>query len=158
MYSQLRKKYVLGFIFDKTKRDVLLMKKSKPEWQKNHLNGVGGKVEDNEVPIEAMSRETKEKTGLEIPTENWLYMGKMECPDPQRVEPAWVVYVYTTVYHGATFDIIENKDEPLHWIVKHQIHHMNDWALSNIKWLVPMAIDMLEGNHSIEKFEVIHKK
>jgi 8-oxo-dGTP diphosphatase len=40
--------YVLGFLFDPSQKDVVLIKKLKPEWQKGKLNGVGGKIEEGE--------------------------------------------------------------------------------------------------------------
>ena len=59
----MNKIYVVGFISDKKK--VLLIKKNRPEWQKDKFNGIGGKVEWGEDSLAAMIRETKEETGLE---------------------------------------------------------------------------------------------
>ncbi|AXH16379.1 hypothetical protein CP985_03265 [Malaciobacter mytili LMG 24559] len=56
--------YVVGFINDG--RNVLLIKKNRPEWQNGKFNGVGGRVKENESPINAMKREAKEETGLLI--------------------------------------------------------------------------------------------
>lgn len=56
--------YVVGFITDDNR--VLLINKNRPKWQEGLFNGIGGKVEGNESPLEAMIRETKEETGLEI--------------------------------------------------------------------------------------------
>ena len=38
-------KYVVGFAFNKEKTKVLLIKKTKPDWQAGQLNGIGGKIE-----------------------------------------------------------------------------------------------------------------
>lgn len=69
--------YVCGFLFSvppihnlKTHTQVLLIKKSRPDWQKDHLNGIGGKINPYETPIAAMRREFEEETGLNI--FNWL--------------------------------------------------------------------------------------
>ena len=48
--------YVLGFAFNKNFREVLLILKNKPQWQKGLYNGIGGKIEEGELPIEAMVR------------------------------------------------------------------------------------------------------
>jgi len=57
-------KYALGFLFSKDKEKVVLIKKTKPEWQAGFLNGVGGKVEQGETYVEAMIREFEEETGV----------------------------------------------------------------------------------------------
>lgn len=58
--------YVVGFLLDRKRKLVVLIEKKKPEWQVGFLNGVGGHIESNETPCEAMEREFKEETGLEV--------------------------------------------------------------------------------------------
>lgn len=67
-------RFVVGFAFNLIKSKILLVEKRRPEWQKGLLNGVGGKIERGESPLEAMNRETLEETGLVLP---WIYRGKM---------------------------------------------------------------------------------
>jgi 8-oxo-dGTP diphosphatase len=58
--------YALGFLFITGNEEgpaVVLIRKNKPEWQAGKLNGVGGKIEEGEEPIDAMRREWKEETG-----------------------------------------------------------------------------------------------
>jgi 8-oxo-dGTP diphosphatase len=43
---------------------VVMIKKTKPIWMYGLLNGVGGKIEQNEEPLSAMIREFHEETGL----------------------------------------------------------------------------------------------
>jgi 8-oxo-dGTP diphosphatase len=59
-------KYVVGFCFDAETENVALIKKNRPEWQAGRLNGVGGKIEQDETPFHAMVREFKEETGVLI--------------------------------------------------------------------------------------------
>lgn len=59
-------KFVVGFIFSKDKQQTLLIKKNRPNWQVGKYNGVGGKVEEGELPIAAMQRECIEECGLDI--------------------------------------------------------------------------------------------
>jgi 8-oxo-dGTP diphosphatase len=56
--------YCLGFIFLEDKSSVVLIKKSRPAWQKGKLNGIGGHVESGEDPRSAMIRECYEETGV----------------------------------------------------------------------------------------------
>jgi 8-oxo-dGTP diphosphatase len=83
------KHYVLGFAFSKDRKEIILIEKQKPDWQKGKLNGVGGKVEKKDfawntngevtpyVATIAMQREFKEETGVETQSWQWNYFGKM---------------------------------------------------------------------------------
>ncbi len=57
-------RYVVGFAFAPFLRGVLLIEKTHPEWQKGKWNGVGGHIEGDETPLEAMNREALEETGV----------------------------------------------------------------------------------------------
>jgi len=57
----MRTKYVMGFAFTPDHEHVLLIEKTHPEWMKGRWCGIGGHIEDNETPIEAMSREGAEE-------------------------------------------------------------------------------------------------
>ena len=65
------KNYVVGFVFNRKMREVLLIHKLKPEWQAGRLNGIGGKVEPNEDYSTAMVREFEEETGMFVPEHRW---------------------------------------------------------------------------------------
>ena len=80
-----KKKYTVGFLFSLNGESVCLIKKTKPDWQKGFLNGVGGKVEEGESYINCIIREFKEEAGVEIL--NWIEAGKM-------VSNEWEVMVY----------------------------------------------------------------
>lgn len=56
--------YVLGFLFDEGRDHVLLIQKRRPAWQFGRLNGIGGKIEAGETPLQAMARECEEEAGL----------------------------------------------------------------------------------------------
>lgn len=64
--------YVLGFFFSQDKKEVIMIKKTKPDFQKGKLNGVGGKIEPQDIsPHHAMCREFYEETGVTIPGIMW---------------------------------------------------------------------------------------
>lgn len=86
-------KLVVGYIFNPEMDQVILIKKIRPDFMVGKLNGVGGKVEAGEEYIEAMRRESKEETGLEI--EKWQKVCKMVGPD-------WKMIVYYTVVDNIT--------------------------------------------------------
>lgn len=74
--EMIKKDYVLGFMFSPDMERVVLLIKTKPEFQKGKLNGVGGKIEDGESPLKAMVREFQEETGLDTEEKEWTYCGK----------------------------------------------------------------------------------
>ena len=55
---------VVGIVTDGSK--ILLLRKNNPDWQKGLYNGVGGKVDLDETPLEAIIRECQKEVGLEI--------------------------------------------------------------------------------------------
>lgn len=74
-----REKYVLAFIFDNNNfENILLIEKTKPAFLAGKYNGIGGKIEPNEFPIEAVAREVFEETGLNLVQAMFLYYGILE--------------------------------------------------------------------------------
>lgn len=72
------KHYVLGFAFSADKKEIILIEKQKPDWQKGKLNGVGGKVEEYDFDESfAMVREFKEETGVNTTVIDWHKYGEM---------------------------------------------------------------------------------
>jgi 8-oxo-dGTP diphosphatase len=83
--SQQKEQYVRGFLFDQTKQHVVLLKRNKPPVQAGKYNGVGGKVEPNETPMQAMQREFEEEAGL--PITDWT-------PFAEVSGSTWVSYFF----------------------------------------------------------------
>lgn len=60
-------KYTLGFIHCPETGHVLLLNRQKAPWM-GRWNGVGGKLDEGETPMDCIIRETFEETGLKITT------------------------------------------------------------------------------------------
>lgn len=123
-----RSDYVIGFAFGRADSTVLLIEKNRPDWQKGKLNGVGGKIEPGETPMEAMIREFEEEAGLRI--ENWRHFDTMIFEKAR-------VFCFTTY---ATIGLCYQKtDEKLAMI---EVRNLDQYpVIPNLKWLVPMALD-----------------
>lgn len=124
------KQYVAGFLFDKYRKNVLLIEKLKPEWQAGKYNGVGGKIEPGETPYEAMVREFQEEAALTIP--DWRQFAKLRGA-------YYTVYFFEAAYPWELSEAKALTDEqlivtPVAMIAKLRV-------LDNLKWLVPMAAD-----------------
>src|SRR6185369_17007315 len=120
------KKYVLGFLFTTDRQSVWLIRKTKPEWQKGKLNGIGGKLEDGELPLNAMRREFKEEGGIDI--QDWKQFCNLT--DDRTYE----VICY---YSFSDKEPITMTDEEIFRCMR---HHLPIDVLPNLRWLIPMAL------------------
>lgn len=126
------KKYTIGILFDMENENVLLIRKSKPDWQKGKLNFPGGKIEHGEAIASCVAREFEEETGLKIHTGEWEHIGRIQN------EGNYVVHVLTARYdaneHGEL--VMDLTDEQPGW---ENIFSMPDDVISNIPWLTQFA-------------------
>lgn len=131
-------KYVLGFLFDNERQLVALIEKQKPEWQKGYLNGIGGKVESFDIDsTDAMVREFREEAGVETFANGWRMFATMKGKD-------WIVDCFVQFSSAAMSKVISATEERIHIIHVSAIEHHK--TLSNVPWLVPMALDQNMGN------------
>jgi 8-oxo-dGTP diphosphatase len=126
--------YVVGFQFNEERTKVALIRKSKPEWQKGLLNGVGGKIETRDVNARAaMVREFQEETG--VLTDAWMHYARMEGGD-------WVVECFACTgnlnwLRSAEAEPIEVVDLDGRTLVRKDI-------IENLPWLITLALDTME--------------
>lgn len=123
--------YVVGFAHDKY-REIAFIKKTHPDWQAGKLNGVGGKVEENETPMNAMVREFEEETGQY--EENWNLVVILEYPDDE-------VRIYFYECEISPFTMTELKspnDEQIMVIQANALPFFDHVA--NLSWIVPLAM------------------
>lgn len=137
--------YVVGFAFtnipsssaQRSMLRVLLIEKQRPKWMANRWNGIGGHVEPNEVPHQAMVREFSEETGCQTITKDWKKFLVASVKNPagelaklhcfrllKNIEPTLVNCSMT--------------DEPLQWF---EIDQLPSRIVSNTTWLMHMALD-----------------
>lgn len=152
-------KYVLGFIVCRETQEILLIRKLKPEWQKDKLNGIGGKVEDKETPEYAMYREAKEETGLEISKERWINFAVMNCERGSKdgVSDTWSVEVFIAIVDRKLFYQYDSPEaEKIQRMHLYELNTVNSLYgfLGNITWLVGMGIDSIMNNKPFEKVTI----
>lgn len=126
-------KYVVGFAFDVNGDNVLLIKKNRPEWQKGLLNGVGGKVEPNELDSVAITREFQEEAGLTIT--DWKKTITLWNHTNKNYEVAFFS-AFAVDIHKAQ----QTTDEELMIV---NINKLYDFPLiGNLRWLISLSLDM----------------
>jgi 8-oxo-dGTP diphosphatase len=127
--------YCVGSVFYRD-ASVALVQKLNPKWQKGLFNGIGGKIEEGETPLQAMDREWNEETGHPAPT--WT---KFCLLTDFR---GWEVHFYTASVEGEDWDMPKENDrgEPLSWkpVDLYDVPHV-----SNLEWLIPMALCSDQG-------------
>lgn len=127
--EQVFDKFVVGFAFDQDKR-VAMIKKNRPPWQEGLYNGVGGKIELNETPLQAMIREFDEETGVLV--DNWQLYATLRYPKAE-------LYFFKAEVPVEYLDGIESKTDeivrvfPASSVKPYQM-------IKNLNWLLPLAL------------------
>lgn len=130
---QVEKRYVVGFLF--RAGEVLLIKKSHPEWQKDRFNGPGGKIEVEETPLVAMRREFHEETGFKWT--GWNNFAILKGHDPHDGGDPFKVYFYKSeMPPNIQPRFFIKGDEPVSW---HAVHAVPKDSVYHLKWMIPLA-------------------
>lgn len=121
-------KYVAGLYFNEDKTSVALIRKNRPTWQAGKLNCIGGKIEINELPLDAMIREFREEAGVNHI--DW------------RLFCILTGHGFEVNFFTASGDLEQLRgmtDEELEIIDTNSTFKHN--FIPNLKWLIPMALD-----------------
>lgn len=138
------KNYSIGFIFTQDIKHVLLIQKKRPEWQKGKFNGIGGRIEEGENPLDCIVREVFEETTLKIPHDSWLHFGAITNVDKTQLS------LFCCIYQGVPDDAKTNTDEQIAWV---DALALPEKMMSNLRWLIPLAIDVLQ-NKEVKRIQV----
>ena len=126
------KYYVTGFMYSQDGKKVALIEKKQPAWQKELLNGIGGKIEKGETPEMAMSREFEEETGVTTDTNKWKLFSTIHR------EKQYKVYFFFCM-SDKVFSVKTIEEEE---IFIHDVESLPQNVISNLRWLIPMSLDV----------------
>lgn len=129
-------KYVLGFIFDDEEKNVLLIQKQRPLWQKGLFNGIGGKVENfDDNHFLAIQREVFEETNLTIT--NWKYFAKLT---DQQFFDIDCFKTNLSKEQLKNYQTMTDEDVQIKSIESLYKTKFND-CISNLSWLIGICLD-----------------
>lgn len=101
------------------------------DYHEGKWNGLGGKLELGESPLEAAQRELKEESGLDLAVDSFKPLGMLQFPSfkAQKNED-WVVFVFRVdADHLEPSQAIQTIEEgDLHWIPEEDLLKLNLWA------------------------------
>ena len=130
--------YVLGFCFSSTGKHVALILKNRPAWQAGKLNGIGGKVEKNEFPIDAMIREFREEAGAITIHDDWRYFAKLHGPH-------FSVFCYACFDDSVFKSVATITEEEVLCVstskLKSAVRGVHFGPVPNVPWLVGVCLD-----------------
>lgn len=130
-----RQLYVLGFAFGKPfgahgERDVLLIKKVRPDWQAGKLNGIGGHVESGELLLDAMVREFEEETGIPTEKREWQMFAEL-------TGDGWACFVFRAFDLPVIAAMSITEEEVQRYVPS----LLPPYTLPSVRYLIPMALD-----------------
>jgi 8-oxo-dGTP pyrophosphatase MutT (NUDIX family) len=124
------KEYVLVYLERSEFGQILMVLKDKPEWQKDRLNLIGGKIEPNETPEEAAFRELKEESGFGARTVTLF--GKIIAKDA-------IVYCYKAFALWTRADIRprHGETEKVSWHTWAEVQ-LDKRLIPNLRVIIPL--------------------
>ena len=127
--------YVNGFMFNQGMNQVLLLQKSRPDWMKGLLNGIGGHVELNENPEDCMVREFKEETGIETQKGQWHHFLNLTVHKEHFVQFYYLRSEVLDLKDYQTYYKYVKSDEPV------DAYYCDEFrVVPNLRWIIPMII------------------
>ena len=128
---------VVGFLFDGSSENVLLIQKNRPVWQVGLLNGPGGKFEEEDEgsPVKAMLREFYQETGQRLDNGRKIHFFRHFAT---LNGSGWRVY-YFAAHSNLSIEMKEDPTDEKQIIVR--IDELPSNVVPNLRWLIPMALD-----------------
>lgn len=137
--------YSVGFAFSPDLREIMLIEKKRPPWQAGLLNGVGGKIEDEETPLKAMVREFEEEAGILTHDNEWVHFATLST------KRGHTVHFFYHVFVGCMPPAVSPTDEII--TICPLGDPYSNWV-PNLRYLIPMAINHINHEDDTEMFDI----
>lgn len=98
------------------------------DYHQGKWNGLGGKLENDESPLEAAVREIEEEAGLRLPPAAFTPLGTLHFPNfkPRKSED-WLVFVFLAELPTGMEPWPKGPEGELAWISREQVLELNLW-------------------------------
>jgi 8-oxo-dGTP diphosphatase len=131
--SGLRKVIPAVLIYTKSADGQVLMihRDGNPgDYHAGKWNGLGGKLELDESPLEAARRELREESGFDLATENFRPLGTLQFPNfkAHKAED-WLVFIFMarTGLPARETPPMPCAEGTLHWVPEGELSSLNLW-------------------------------
>lgn len=124
-------RYVVGFVFDKPRYNVILIEKRRPTWQAGKLNGIGGHIEPGETALGAMVREAREEAGLVTLPAEWRMVAYLMFPTGSVHFFDLASNDHYVAARTMTDEPVVRADVPLQWPNR---------VIANLNFLIPLCV------------------
>jgi 8-oxo-dGTP pyrophosphatase MutT (NUDIX family) len=133
--------YSLGYVFTEDLSKVFLLHIDKPGKLGHGLvNGVGGKVDPTEKPLESMIREFQEETGQLIT--HWNKLGTYIGDD-------YIVHTYVSMVKEAYLKEYSGTEGVVKWYDLVEAHYLPNLS-SNVEMSIQFALAKFKGKPNVE--------
>ena len=120
--------YVLALLFSADRRQVVLMRRTRPAWQAGRVNALGGKLLPDESPGGAARREVREEAGVDVAAwEEFLVWD----------DPVYRLHV-VRAFDDAALRARTAEDQE---VFLAEVRALPAELIDNLRWLVPLALD-----------------
>ncbi|MBL5766231.1 DNA mismatch repair protein MutT [Heyndrickxia sporothermodurans] len=149
-------KYTICFI--KKGQELLMLNRHKPVWM-GIWNGVGGKIEMGETPLEGVLREVEEETGLQI--EQIEYKGTVTWTVDGHDAGGMYVFVAELPETFDYYTPVKTDEGILDWKNINWVLHPENLGMANVKYYLDKVLydsTMYEHHFIYEDGEVVDFK
>jgi len=100
------------------------------DYHSGKWNGLGGKLEADESPLEAAQRELREESGLDLPLERFRSLGTLQFPNFKSHQAEdWLVFLFGAELPGddPREPVRSGPEGDLHWVPVADLLSLNLW-------------------------------
>jgi len=135
-----KQEYTIGFMFNESMTEVLLILKAHgPKCVVGQWNGIGGHLEPGETPLECQMREFEEETGVKTDPADWALFTKLQGPD-------FIVHCFWGRNTHAVLSARTTTDERVEIVlISSKLDNLN--LAPNLQWFIPFLCDTSTKNH-----------
>jgi 8-oxo-dGTP diphosphatase len=125
-------------------RVLMIHRNGRPgDYHSGKWNGLGGKCEIDESPLQAAQRELREESGLSIDESAFRSLGVIQFPNfKAHKNEDWMVFVFVVQAPGLSRkpeSVIAGDEGTLHWVPVQDLLSLNLWA--GDREFIPLVMD-----------------